>query len=65
MDRIDQSWPKYYTDVAQQKCGNNKYYVSAFKYYIDIDIDKLLVKMNPKHKLELSLPQYGDNVVQW
>lgn len=30
-----QSEPKCYFDVAQQERGNNKYYVSAFRYYID------------------------------
>ena len=40
---MDRSWPngsngpKYYTNIIQQKCNNNKYYTSSFKYYINID----------------------------
>ena len=31
MDQSRQSEPKYYVDVTQQECNDNKYYISAFR----------------------------------
>ena len=35
---MNRNGPKCYTNVVQQEYSNNKYYVLAFKYYINIDI---------------------------
>ena len=34
--QMDQSRPKYYTDVIQKERSNNKCYASIFRYFIDL-----------------------------